>query len=89
MSMGAFAARMGQGKNKSSASRLARILLFFCLSQFAGIICLARARSLRPSGYLRYASSRMPKALGCADPVNPWLVSFQSRSARSLLKINA
>jgi hypothetical protein len=29
---------MGQGKNKNSASRLARFLLFFCQSQLAGII---------------------------------------------------
>jgi hypothetical protein len=33
---GAFAMRMGQGKN--SASKLARFLLFFCQSQLAGII---------------------------------------------------
>ena len=38
MSTGAFAVRMGQGKNKNSASRLARFLLFFCQSQLAGII---------------------------------------------------
>jgi hypothetical protein len=35
-STGAFAARMGGGKNKNSASRLARFLLFFCQSQLAG-----------------------------------------------------
>jgi hypothetical protein len=29
----AFAARMGQGKNKNSASTLDRFLLFFCQSQ--------------------------------------------------------
>jgi hypothetical protein len=29
---------MGQGKNKNSASRLVRFLLFFCQSRSAGII---------------------------------------------------
>ena len=38
MSTGVFATRMGQGKNKYSASRLTRFLLFFCQSQLAGII---------------------------------------------------
>jgi hypothetical protein len=36
--MGAFAARMGQDKNKNSASGLARFLLLFCQSQTTGII---------------------------------------------------
>ena len=35
---GAFASRMGQGKNKNSASRLARFSVFFCQSQLTGII---------------------------------------------------
>ena len=34
----AFATRMGQRKNKNSASRLVRFLLFFCKSHLAGII---------------------------------------------------
>ena len=34
----AFATRMGQRKNKNSASRLVRFLLFFCQSHLAGII---------------------------------------------------
>ena len=34
----AFAARMGQGKNKNSANKLDRFLIFFCQSQLAGII---------------------------------------------------
>jgi hypothetical protein len=33
-----FAARMGQGKNKNSASKLDRFLIFFCQSQLAGSI---------------------------------------------------
>ena len=50
MSTDAFAARMGQGKNKNSASRLTRFLLFFCQSQLAGIICLALALLAAPFG---------------------------------------
>jgi hypothetical protein len=38
MGTGAFAARMGQDKNKNSASVLARFLLLFCQSQTTGII---------------------------------------------------
>ena len=34
----AFAARMGQGKNKNSASNLEAFLLSFCQSQLSGII---------------------------------------------------
>jgi hypothetical protein len=36
--MGAFAARMGQDKNKNSASGLARFLVLFCQSHTTGII---------------------------------------------------
>ena len=38
MGTGAFAARMGQDKNKNSASGLARFLLLLCQSQTTGII---------------------------------------------------
>jgi hypothetical protein len=38
MGTGAFAARMGQDKNKNSASGLARFLVLFCQSQTTGII---------------------------------------------------
>jgi hypothetical protein len=75
------------GKVKQKLCKQAcKIFAFICQSQLAWTICLARARSLRPSGYLRYASSRMPKALGCANPSNPWLVLLQPRPARFLLK---
>jgi hypothetical protein len=38
MGTGAFAARMGQDKNKNSASGLARFLVLFCQSHTTGII---------------------------------------------------
>ncbi len=74
------------GKVKQKLCKQAcKIFAFFCQSQPDGIICLARARSLRPSGYLRYSSSRMPKALGCAHLRNLWLILRQPRPARGLL----
>ncbi len=66
----------GAGQTKNSASKLDRFSLFSANPSLLGSFALLATRSLHPSGHLRCASSRMPKALGCANPCQKSVVSF-------------
>ena len=80
----AFAARMGQDKPKTLQASLIDFCFFSANPSLLGSFALLATRSLHPSGHLRCASSRMPKALGCANPRIPWLV-FSNRDRELLI----